>query len=108
MKTIKYSLVCILATMLLIVAKAQGINDFNEATFFKAKYRKDKVWDVQRSPAFPVADQDWTLSGLKDALDAKGGRIDWGNDRYLMLVAEVDNSKSSNSLEDDVLNTKDK
>ena len=105
MRLIKYSLVWAFVAMSLTSAKAQVISNFNETTFFKAKYRKDKVWDVQRFPAFPVAGQDWTLSGLQDAFDAKGGRIDWGNDRYLMLVAEVDNSKGANSLTDDVLNS---
>lgn len=105
MKLIKYSLVWALVAMSLISAKSQGISNFNEATFFKAKYRKDKVWDVQRSPAFPVAGQEWILSGLQDAFDAKGGKIDWGSDRYLMLVAEVGNSGDLNSLTDDVLKT---
>ncbi|MDX9848654.1 MAG: hypothetical protein RBT74_16860 [Tenuifilaceae bacterium] len=108
MKTIKYALTCALVALSLISGKAQGISNFNEATFFKAKYRKDKVWDVQRFPSYPVAGQDWTLSGLKDALDAKGRKIDWGNDRYLMLVAEVDNANGPNSLTDDVINSRKK
>lgn len=108
MKIIKSLLVSALVAMSLIPANAQVISSFNEATFFKAKFRKDKVWDVQRQPSFPVVGRDWTLSGLKDAMDGKGGKIDWGNDRYLMMVAEVDNSNSINSLTDDVLNTKKK
>jgi uncharacterized protein (TIGR02145 family) len=81
-------------------ASAQG--NINDAIFFKAKYKKDKVWDVQRSPAFPVAGQNWRLSGLKGSLDARGTTVDWGQDRYVMLVAEPDNSNSANSLTNDV------
>ncbi len=82
-------------------AKAQGIND---APFFKAKYQKDQVYDVQRSPAYPIAGKEWRLFGLKAALGNTGAKIDWGTGRYLMLVAEVDNAKSANSLMDDVTN----
>ncbi|NEW84752.1 MAG: hypothetical protein GZ094_20625 [Mariniphaga sp.] len=81
--------------------KSSGIT---EGTFFNAKYTKENVWDVQRSPAYPIAGREWTLSGLKSSLDNTGTTIDWGNGRYLMLVAEVDNARSPNSLIDDINN----
>jgi len=84
-----------------IIAKAQ-VSNINDAIFFKAKYKKDKVWDVQRSPAYPTAGQDWTLSGLKGSLDGSGATVDWGQDRYVMMVAEPDNSNDANSLINDV------
>jgi hypothetical protein len=102
MKSVKFLFLFALLAMSGIIVKSQGLSNINDATFFKAKYKKDKVWDVQRSPAFPVAGQNWTLAGLKAAYDANGATIDWGQDRYLMLVAEVDNSNDANSLIDDV------
>jgi len=73
-----------------------------ETSFFTTKYTKDQVWDVQRSPSYPETGQDWTLSGLNSALDATGVSIDWGVGRYVMFVAEVDNTNSTYSLTDDV------
>ncbi len=102
MKSVKFLFVFSFLAISALIAKSQVVSDINETTFFKAKYRKDKVWDVQRSPAYPIAAQDWTLSGLKGAFDANGGAIDWGQDRYLMLVAEIDNTNNANSLVDDV------
>ena len=69
---------------------------------FTTHYTKDKVWDVQRSPSYPVAGEDWTLSELAGALDATGVSIDWGTGRYVMFVAEVDNTNTIYSLTDDV------
>jgi uncharacterized protein YkwD/glutaredoxin len=100
MQFIKFSVVLVFITFCSLSASAQG--NINDAIFFKAKYKKDKVWDVQRSPAFPVAGQNWRLSGLKGSLDARGTTVDWGQDRYVMLVAEPDNSNSANSLTNDV------
>lgn len=97
----KFLFVFVLVAMSVYHAKAQGVND---APFFKAKYQKDQVFDVQRSPAYPVARKEWRLFGLKAALGNTGTKIDWGTGRYLMLVAEVDNAKSANSLIDDVTN----
>ncbi len=102
MKSVKFLFVFAFLAISALIAKSQVVSDINETTFFKAKYRKDKVWDVKRSPAFPIAGQNWTLSGLMAAYDANGGTIDWGQDRYLMLVAEVDNTNGANSLVDDV------
>jgi len=87
--------------MSLLSSKAQRPGNFNQAGVFNTKFTKDQVWDVQRDPAYPVAGQDWTLSGLNNALDASGATIDWGVGRYLMLVAEADNSNGRNSLVDD-------
>jgi len=69
---------------------------------FTTNYTKDKVWDVQRSPSYPVAGQDWTLSEFDGALDATGVSIDWGVGRYVMFVADVDNTNTIYSLTDDV------
>jgi hypothetical protein len=102
MKSLKFLFLVALMAMSVIIVKAQTLSNINDATFFKAKYKKDKVWDVQRSPAYPVAGQDWTLSGLKGSLDASGSSVDWGQDRYVMLFAEVDNSNDANSLINDV------
>jgi len=71
-------------------------------SLFITHYTKDKVWDVQRSPDYPVTGQDWTISGLGGALDATGVSIDWGVGRYVMFVAEVDNTNTTYSLTDDV------
>jgi hypothetical protein len=73
-----------------------------ETTIFTTKYTKDKVWDAQRSPAYPVASQDWVLSGLKGALDLNRVTIDWGIGRYLMFVAEEDKANATTSLTDDL------
>jgi uncharacterized protein (TIGR02145 family) len=102
MKTLKILSLFALLAMSAIIANAQGAGNINESIFFKAKYKKDKVWDVQRSPAYPIAGQDWTLSGLKGSLDGGGATVDWGQDRYVMMVAEPDNSNDANSLINDV------
>lgn len=77
----------------------KGIADL---PFFTTQYTKDKVWDVQRTPDYPVSGQDWSISDLGGALDATGVSIDWGVGRYVMFVAEVDNTNSTYSLIDDV------
>lgn len=76
----------------------------DETTIFSTKYTKDKVWDAQRSPAYPVANQDWILSGLKGALDLNKATIDWGSGRYMMFVAEEDKANATTSLTDDLYN----
>jgi len=73
-----------------------------ETTIFSTKYSKTKVWDAQRSPAYPVANQDWTLSGLKNALELNRVAIDWGTDRYLMFIAEEDKTNATTSITDDL------
>ncbi|MEN9444188.1 MAG: hypothetical protein RIS47_1078, partial [Bacteroidota bacterium] len=78
-----------------------GIIVASAPEFFTSKYTKDQVWDVQRSPAYPVAGRDWTLSGLKSALDASRSAIDWGNGRYLKFISEIDNTNSPTSLFDE-------
>jgi len=80
-------------------------NNVRECIFFNARYVKENVWDVQRSPAYPIAGKEWVLSGLKGAVDNTGASIDWGTGRYLMLVAEVDNTNNANSIIDDINNT---
>jgi tetratricopeptide (TPR) repeat protein len=104
MKSIKFLFVFAFMAISLFFANAQVVNNFNEMSFFKAKFTRVKVWDAQRSPLKPIAGQDWTLKGFKGALDASKIAIDWGTDRYLMLVAEVDNAKGVNSLADDINN----
>ena len=71
-------------------------------TFFTSKYSKDKAWDVQRSPAFPVANQEWILSQPQSAMDPKRANIDWGNGRYLRFVINTTNVNAANALTDDV------
>jgi hypothetical protein len=80
------------------------LKDISNAPFFTYKYTKENVWNVNRWPAYPIAGQDWVLSGLKDPLDASGTAIDWGTGRYLMLVANVDNTTGDNSLNNDIKN----
>jgi len=77
MKTIKFLSAFILIAMSALISTAQTLSNFSDASLFSVKYTKDNVWDVQRSPAYPVVNQDWTLSGLKNALDATGKPIDW-------------------------------
>jgi len=101
MKSLKVLFVFTLMALALFNAKAQRPENFNQSGIFNAKFTKDQVWDVQRDPAYPVAGKDWTLSGLKDALEASGANIQWGAGRYLMLVAEADNSNGRNSLSDE-------
>ncbi len=89
-----------------VVAKTNDLPKVNmESSFINAKYTKDKVWDVQRSPAYPVAGQDWTLSGLNNALDFSGKPIDWGNGRYLMVALEATPVKGSYTFSDDINNS---
>jgi len=101
MKSLKILFVFTLMAMSLLSTKAQRPGNYNQAGIFNTKFTRDQVWDVQRDPAYPVAGQDWTLSGLNNALDASGATIDWGVGRYLMLVAEADNSNGRNSLSDE-------
>jgi len=101
MKSLKVLFVFTLMALSLLSSQAQRPGNFNQSGIFNAKFTRDQVWDVQRDPAYPVAGQDWTLSGLNNALDASGANIDWGAGRYLMLVAEADNSNGHNSLADD-------
>ena len=101
MKSLKGFFFFTLMALSLLSSKAQRPENYNQAGIFNAKFTRDQVWDVQRDPAYPVAGQDWTLSGLKDALDASGANIQWGAGRYLMLVAEADNSNGNNSLTDE-------
>jgi hypothetical protein len=101
MKSLKVLFVFAMMALSLISAQAQRPDNFNQAGVFNTKFTRDQVWDVQRDPAYPVAGQDWTLSGLNNALDASGAKIDWSTGRYLMLVAEADRSNGHNSLADD-------
>jgi len=101
MKSLKIIVVFTFMTLSVLSSKAQRPGNYNQAGVFNTKFTKDQVWDVQRSPAYPVAGQDWKLSGLQDALDASRARIQWGSGRYLMLVAEADNSNGNHSLADD-------
>ncbi len=75
-----------------------------DVAVFANKYTKENVWDTQRSPAYPTAGQDWTLTGLSTALAANGRPIDWANGRYLMFSLENDNANTANSLIDDIRN----
>lgn len=101
MKSLKILFVFTLMSMSLLSAKAQRPGNYNQAGIFNTRFTREQVWDVQRDPAYPVAGQDWTLSGLNNALDASGANIEWGAGRYLMLVAEADNSNGRNSLSDE-------
>ena len=59
---------------------------------FQSKYYKSHVWDVQRSPAIPVAGEEWKLRNFDRPYDASNSReIDWGesDDRYLMFDIEL-------------------
>jgi len=80
--------------------KAQKIN---KSVLLNTKYTKKQVWDVHRSPAFPIKGKDWKLSNFKPPFDASTGKaIDWGknNDRYLMFALEIDKYNRPSSLKD--------
>jgi glutaredoxin/uncharacterized protein YkwD/peroxiredoxin len=87
--------------------KAQTINSQNVKQFFSVKYQKNQVWDVQREPAYPEANNDWTISSPSNPLDANGVNIDWGSegDRYLMLSVDNDQSGSTALIADDIKNS---
>jgi len=112
---VKYRVVWIKASKLSqfnIVKAKETVTDNNitvvntpvNVPVFSNKYTKENVWDTQRSPAYPTAGQDWSLTGLNMPLTAKGTPIDWGNGRYLMFSLENDNSNSDKSLIDDIRN----
>lgn len=92
-------------TLLLLASFTVGCEliptKIDETTIFTTKYGKDKVWDAFRSPAYPVAGEDWELYNLKAAIDDEG-EIDFGTGRYAMFVAVVDNTNSTYSIEDDL------
>jgi hypothetical protein len=104
MNFFKFLFVFAFAAVSQLSVKAQLPGNIAEANFFTAKYARDKVWDVQRNPAYPKAGQDWNLSGLKGPLGNDGKIIDWGKtgNRYLVFSLEVDNGNGLNSLPDDV------
>ena len=79
-----------------------SVNGVTDLPLFTTHFTKDKAWAVQRTPDYPVAGEDWTLSDLGGALDATGVSIDWGVDRYVMFVAEVDSTNTTYSLTDDM------
>jgi hypothetical protein len=94
------------------VANAQPHErNFNESFLLKEKFTREKVWDVQRSPAYPLKGMDWKLSGFKKAYDVSNNNIiDWGrfNDRYLMFIVEEDHSLRQGTFQNDVSRTKGK
>lgn len=87
----------------------------NSISLFQNKYYKEHVWDVQRSPAYPVAGSNWRLSNFKNPFDSSTSNpIDWGtnNDRYLMFdIAEAFSTGtgyySAFNYKDDIKNTGD-
>lgn len=87
----------------------------NSISLFQNKYYKEHVWDVQRSPAYPVAGSNWRLSNFKNPFDrSTSNPIDWGtnNDRYLMFdIAEAFSTGtgyySAFNYKDDIKNTGD-
>ena len=103
MKTVKFLFAFLVISACLI--NIQAATNINNAPFFQEKFTKDRVWDAQRSPAYPIAGRNWTISGLKAALEANGSAINWGTGRYLRFVAEADIFKSANSLLDDISNS---
>ena len=104
MKKVKFLFLFAFMAILVFPSKAQGVTNISETSFFKTKFTKEKVWDAQRFPAYPVTGQNWTLRGLKNALEANGTPMAWATGRYLMFFAEVDNAKGVNSLVDDINN----
>jgi len=75
-----------------------------ETTIFTTKYTQDKVWDAQRSPAYPVANEIWTLSRLINALDVNKAPINWGINRYVKFVAVANNDSTLYPIVDDLYN----
>ncbi len=73
----------------------------DETTIFTTKYTKDKVWDAFRTPAYPVAGQNWELYNLKPAINDEGV-IDFATGRYVQFVAVEDNKNLSFSIQDDL------
>jgi len=105
MKSAKVLFLFFLVRMSVLTANAQVPGEVTLTNFFQTKYTRDQVWDVQRSPAYPKAGQEWTLSGLKNPLDASGSAIDWGKGRYLLFVLDVKPLLGFNQLVDDVNNS---
>ncbi|MEI6141478.1 MAG: fibrobacter succinogenes major paralogous domain-containing protein [Mariniphaga sp.] len=105
MRSVKILFLFAVMAMSTVLLKAQASKDNSLANFLKTKYTKDQVYDVQRSPAYPSAGKDWTLSGLKNALDATGGPIDWGTGRYLMFALETNPMKGNYTYIDDANNS---
>ena len=105
MRSVRFLFLFALVAMSTTILKAQAPNDLSSLSFLKAKYTKDQVYDVQRSPAYPVVGKDWTLSGLKNPLDATGASIDWGTGRYLMFALEINPLKGTYTYADDVNNS---
>lgn len=105
MKTLPLYFVLAFILLAVCVANAQSTVNLNDAAFFRTKYKSENVWDVQRNPAMPIAGKEWTLYNLKGALDASGAKIDWGNDRYVMLTPEIEKAAGPNALSDDLTNS---
>src|SRR5690554_2454717 len=97
----KTLLLLLLFVSLLSLGMAQTTEELTAlkqaSPLFQSKYYKSHVWDVQRSPVVPVAEEEWNLSGFKEAYDASTfAAIDWGeaDDRYLMFDLELGDTGS--------------
>lgn len=103
MKTLKFFFFAVLALSSLIATAQITDRIITESSIVGGKYSREQVWDAQRSPAYPSAGRDWTLSGLKAPLDISSrSTIDWGlyNDRYLMFELVEDRTNNPASLID--------
>ncbi len=101
--------ICIFPSLMVIAQPHQ--RNFSESFLLKEKFTREKVWDAQRSPAYPQAGREWMLSGFKRAFDAKSNTVlDWGrfNDRYLMFTIVEDHSFRAAAYMDDVSHTRSK
>lgn len=101
-----------MCTLSSLIANGQRHDrNLNESVLLTAKFTKEKVWDAQRSPVYPIPGSEWRLWGLKNVFDA-GTRmpLDWGrfNDRYLQFGLDEDRSYRIGALTDDVNNSRTK
>jgi hypothetical protein len=112
MKSLSVFFVFAMCTLSSFIANGQRHDrNLNESVLLTAKFTKEKVWDAQRSPVYPIAGSEWRLWGFKNVFDANTRLpLDWGrfNDRYLQFGLDEDRSYRIGALTDDVNNSRTK
>lgn len=76
----------LIAALFITASFGKAANKATESGLYTGKYSIDQVFDVQRSPAYPVAGQQFTASNFVAPYDANAGdgtSIDWTNNRYV-------------------------
>lgn len=84
------SLICMILLFILTFSFTYG-NSQSEEGIFAGKFGKAQIFDVQRSPSYPNANEAFTLSSFSNIYDSKESsqfdNNDWGTngDRYVQL-----------------------